>query len=118
MLTSLSDLSIRVRDRNDSECCSKKNFHVSRAVMCLASPVWKAMLAPDRSFKEARPESSHGAVVDFSDDDPEALHLLLNIAHLNFHELPESLKYEELLQVCVPCDKYDMIWLLRPWTAR
>ena len=53
--------------------------------------------------------------VDFSDDNGEALLILLRIAHLRFHDTPTTLAYQTLLQVAVLCDQYQCINLVRPW---
>ena len=44
------------------------------------------------------------------EDDPDALLIILRIAHLQFSELPDVLVvYEHLLQLAVLCDKYGCI---------
>lgn len=41
------------------------------------------------------------------EDDPDALLILLRIAHLQFSDLPDALVvYEHFLQLAVLCDKY------------
>ena len=118
IIASPSEMSIRVDSQDGSGYQSREKLKVSGAVMCLASPVWKAMFACGGGFREAKRDGSQGTVVLFSDDDPKALHILLNIAHLNFHELPDIIKYKYLLQVSVLCDEYDIVRLLRPLAAR
>ena len=94
----------------------RKTFHVANAAMCLASPVWDKMLAPGGSFKEGK-NGHHDTAVNFHDDDPGALHILLNIAHLRFKDIPAELTFEELLQISMLSDKYDMVQLLGPWVS-
>ncbi len=93
----------------------RRTFLVSSKVMCVASPVWRAMLDPKSHFKEASP--GNGEVL-FEDDDQEALSIVLNIAHMRFLEIPQSLKYHQLLQVSIICDKYDIVTLVRPWLPK
>lgn len=94
-----------------------KTFIVSSVVLCHASAVWKTMLGPEGHFKEA--DTSVGTrEVHFAEDDGDALLLLLRIAHLEFAELPATLTYEQLLDVAILCDKYDVLRLVRPWSAK
>lgn len=93
----------------------KKTFVVSSKAMCLASPVWSAMLNPKSHFKEAKPDNGE---ISLKDDDQEALSILLDIAHLRFSKIPLSLTYELLVGVAVLCDKYDLVTLVRPWLPK
>lgn len=79
-----------------------QDFVVSSRAMCLASPVWRAMFDPHGHWTK---QSS--GVADLPEDDPDALLILLRIAHLQFSRLPEKLAdYEHLLQLAVLCNKY------------
>ena len=83
-----------------------QDFVVSSRAMCLASPVWRAMFDPHGHWAK---QSS--GVVDLPEDDPDALLILLRIAHLQFSRLPEELAgYEHLLQLAVLCNKYGGAW--------
>ena len=93
----------------------RKTFVVSSKAMCLASPVWHAMFDPKSHFKEANLGNKEASL---EDDDPEALLLLLNIAHLQFLKVPQSLTFDQLLKVSILCDKYDVVTLVRPWLLR
>ncbi|QDS73114.1 hypothetical protein FKW77_001026 [Venturia effusa] len=88
-------------------------FRVSRDTMCMASPVWSAMLSRDGQFCEAARKE-----VTFADDDPDALLLILQIAHLQFQEAYEVMELEELLEVAILCDKYDTVAMVRPFIPR
>lgn len=87
-------------------------FQVSSKVMSLASPVWRAMLDPNGPFRESQSDNNE---IIFPDDDSEALLILLSAAHLRFQDVPKDLSFEGLLNVCILCDKYDCITLVRPW---
>ena len=90
-------------------------LQVSSKVMSLASPVWRTMLDPRGPFREANPDDG---AISFLEDDPEALLILLLAAHLKYQEIPEELTYELLWSVCITCDKYDCIEIVRPWLLR
>lgn len=83
-------------------------FFVSRNVMQLASPVWSIMLSSLKGWSE-----SNGREIEFPDDDPEALHFLLRIAHLDF-SMVKSIQSDRLLfHIAVLCDKYELNGLVK-----
>jgi len=88
----------------------KQAVLVSSSVLRLASPVWKAML--DRHWAESEAQE-----IPFPDDDVAAMLLVLRIAHLQFHDLPpkKGLSFEDVLQLAILCDKYDLVKLVRPF---
>ena len=87
------------------------DFVVSSKVMCLASPVWRAMFDPQGPWAK-QSSSSGGSIYSLAEDDPDALLILLQIAHLQFSDLPDALVvYEHLLQLAVLCDKYEGVFL-------
>lgn len=94
---------------------NQMTFLVSTKAMRLASSVWRIMLRPLGQFKEARPENGQ---VLFPDDDAQALQIVLSIAHLEFHSIPETLSFTQLLNLAIICDKYDTARLIRPWFHR
>lgn len=53
-----------------NQAARRKTFRVSSFAMCLASPVWRAMLSHSGNFKEAHPKNGE---VSFPEDDPDAL---------------------------------------------
>ncbi len=89
----------------------QKTFVVSSAALCLASPVWRAMVNPEGYFLEAHSEERK---VSLPDDDPKYLLLLLNIVHLQFHKVPQVLPTKDLFEMAVLCDKYDTVRVVRP----
>ena len=90
---------------------NQKTFVVSSAALCLASPVWRAMVNPKGHFLEA---NSEGRRVSLPDEDPKYLLLLLNIVHLHFHKVPQVLSTDDLFQMALLCDKYDSVRIVRP----
>lgn len=85
---------------------------VSSDALCLASPVWKKFVYPPWEIENEPEEEKQ---IDFSEDDSDALLILLNIAHLRFDQVPDCLPYQLLLDVATLCDQYDCVALVRPW---
>jgi len=95
--------------------CSEGNarFQINSSVVCLQSPVFKAMLGKNSQFKEARDLASRDAVgppleISLADDDPKALAVILRVVNLQHEWVPVSLGEDRLYQVAILCDKYDM----------
>jgi len=84
---------------------------VSRKVLSIASPVWKAMLTGHFREKDA-------LELPLPDDDLSALMIVLHIAHLRFNRLPDSMTLSDLLQLAKLCDKYDTVSVLRPFLQK
>jgi hypothetical protein len=82
---------------------------VSRRHVSKASPVFRTMLA--------KPAWAEGAsqVVRMPEDNPEAMLLLLRVAHLEFASIPTTIAQQTLYQLAVMCDKYDCVEMLQPW---
>lgn len=80
--------------------------------MSLASPVWRTMLNPEGPFQESKPDNHE---VEFHDDDTEALLTILLAAHQRNQEIPQSIELRQLLNICLLCDKYDCLELVRSW---
>lgn len=83
-------------------------FRVSRSTLCMASPVWRAMLKGQ--FSESVEKN-----VSFPDDVPNALLVVLNIAHLRFNKVPREVSYVQLVSMATICDKYDTVAICRPF---
>ena len=88
----------------------KLSVAASRTVLTILSPVFKAMLTG--GFREAGATISQ---IPLPDDDPDALLLLLRIAHLKFKDLPDTLSFRALYKLAVVCDKYDAAGVFRPF---
>lgn len=83
-------------------------IRVSSKHMNLASPVFKAMLAPS-GFLECRHLKAYGTVeVSLPDDDVEALTILLHIIHGRTKEVPTKVSLELLNKIAVVVDKYRL----------
>ena len=71
------------------------------------------MLGKNSTFSEASSDQSEP--IHFGDDNPDALLILLNAAHLRYAQVPATLEFQELYDVAVLCDKYDTAQLVQPW---
>ena len=87
-----------------------KTFRVSSQVMRLASPHWRKMLDVEYGFKESTTGS-----ISLHEDNMQAVFLVLLASHLRFQDIPENLTFTELYELCVTCDKYFCIGVMRPW---
>ena len=72
------------------------------------------MLDPQGHFIE----SFANGEVQFVEDDPNSLLLILRIAHLQFRKLPKALSFQGMVNMAVLCDKYDTTGLVRPWSEQ
>lgn len=54
-------------------------------------------------------------LLDFREDDADALLLLLRIAHLDFISVKTQLSIAGLYNLAILCDKYDCVHLIKPW---
>ncbi|KAL0257922.1 hypothetical protein SLS55_007090 [Diplodia seriata] len=87
----------------------------SKAMSFLCSP-WKRMLAGD--FKEAQADLSGMKEISLPEDDPRALSILLNIAHLRFDNLPKGImSFEAFRDLIVLSNKYCATVILKPWLS-
>lgn len=89
------DLRLLVRDeRNPSNI---DHFIVSSKAMSLACDSWKNMLSPNGPFKEA--QKVEGMKEMTLPDNPRALKLLLDIAHLRFSQV-HARSASKISQLC------------------
>jgi len=85
-------------------------FQINSSVVCLQSPVFRAMLGRNSRFKEARDLASRDAIgppleISLADDNPKALAVILRMLHLQHDSVPVSLGEDRLYQVAI---QYDM----------
>lgn len=89
-------------------------LRVSSKVLCLASPVFNAMLGPTSHFKEAEAlRENETVVVPLNHDDADALVIVMNAVHLDGQSNPTRISFDLLYQIAVLCDKYDMTHVMR-----
>ncbi|TGO50523.1 hypothetical protein BOTNAR_0389g00010 [Botryotinia narcissicola] len=89
---------------------------VSLKQMCLASPVFKAMLQGE--FKESVTLKTMGKLeVPLPDDNPTAMKILINIIHGRMSMVPLKVALELFCQIAIVVDKYqcrEVVQLLPP----
>ncbi|KAF8441189.1 hypothetical protein BGX38DRAFT_819457 [Terfezia claveryi] len=101
-------------------------FQVNSSVLCLASPVFRVMLGPGSSFKEAADLAANNRnrtnpLTIPLEDDANALAVILRILHLQFNWLPpikSAIDEEQLYNMAIICDKYEMQQALGYWFQR
>jgi len=124
---------------SDNDPSAVARFQVNSAALCLASPVFRAMLGPHSRFKEGinlrlahigdgGGQASTPMELPLTDDDPDALAVVLRILHLQFQKVPVPMsasggdeeKYK-LYEMAIICDKYDLkdvlLYWLELWTS-
>lgn len=97
---------------------SEHILRVSSRVLCLASPVFDAMLGPNSNFQEAqtlRDNTDTPTTIHLEDDDACAVLMLLKVAHLPAHLLPRQITVDEFYELAIVCDKYDMARVMLSW---
>ena len=90
-------------------------FMVSSQAMSLASKQFRNMFAADSRFAEAT--RSPGTIIEKSllEDHVNSLKILLSIIHLKHSLVPSTLSYDELVQLAILCDYYDVAEVVQPW---
>lgn len=81
---------------------------VSSQAMASACKVWKNFVFPPWAVLPVEE-------LDFTEDDSDALLILLRIAHSDFANVPTTVSYTELLNLAVLCDQYDCIEMTKNW---
>lgn len=91
---------------------------VSRKVLSISSPVFRAMYGAESRFRESMDkefEQDGTQTVSFEDDDFQTMVMITRIMHLQSDQVPDNLTFKQLYQVAVLCDKYDLKRCLGPW---
>lgn len=94
---------------------------VASQVLCSASPVFRAMLGPASSFREACELRKMSATAEpyrlvLEDDNPEALAVILLALHCQNKFVPVTVSFQNLLDLAIICDKYDCATAVSLWT--
>ena len=56
--------------------------------------------------------------LDFTQDPPLALLILLRITHFRFNDMPSNIHAELLSDLALLCDQYDCVPLVKPWLSQ
>ena len=103
---------------DDSQSHFKQKMVVSRHVLCLSSKVFEAMLGDDSHFREAtNPSLSRDGTpqVTFEDDDFQAMTVIMNVLHLQHQNVPKRTTFDQLHNIAIICDKYDLARSMGLW---
>ncbi|KAL7903792.1 hypothetical protein GGI35DRAFT_491547 [Trichoderma velutinum] len=97
-------------DQPQDESLRKQAVAVSSEILCLASPVFNAMLRS--SFKEAVNLMDHKATstpycLDLPEDDAEAMAVFCKVIHFDNDDLTETPAAAFLEKLAYTCDKYQ-----------
>ncbi|TID25811.1 hypothetical protein E2P81_ATG03600 [Venturia nashicola] len=102
---------IQLRDGGDLTLIvgeQKQRYVVCRRTISGVCKPWNTMFT---KFSEAC-----AAEVELPDDNPEAILILLRVAHLRFDQLPAGkLSVDEVNNLATVCDKYDAVGVIRPF---
>ena len=110
----------------------KARFQINSNILCVASPVFRAMLGKHSRFKEgralaaARLQSDTDTASGFSrayeltlaGDNANAFAVVLRILHTKNNLVPSSLNEYQLYGIAVICDKYDLTPAVMLWVDR
>jgi hypothetical protein len=84
----------------------QKAYQVNKGSFRQVSDVWSAMLSGNWAESEM-------SEISFPDDSCYAFHIVLRIAHWQFQELPVTLTQNELVEIAMLSDKYNLGRVLR-----
>ncbi|KAF4610395.1 hypothetical protein G7Y89_g15724 [Cudoniella acicularis] len=80
------------------------------------------MNTPDATEANETLSEGHSAAfvmgLDFTEDNSDALLILLRIAHLDFKRIPFKVPFLTFLNIAILCDKYDCVELVQPWLEK
>ena len=81
-------------------------FRVSAAALRFASPVWKSIVAKKDEWHNQEHFGLGLPTREFRDDDPDAMRILLHLAHLQFKKVPATVSVHTLYSIAKLTDKY------------
>ena len=84
------------------------HFQVSSKHLTLASPVFKDVIQSTHTH-DAPSEEHSLARLPLSDDDPDALLLLMRLMHVQFKDVPREVDLGTLAQIATLVDKYELL---------
>ncbi|OHW93483.1 nuclear pore protein [Colletotrichum incanum] len=103
------DMTLHVDQLETGGICQ---FVVCSRTLDRSSPVFRVMLF--NGFAESKPEGESAWTVKLPEDGIYPVYLFLNIIHGHTMAVPDTLKPEELYQLLVLTEKYNMTHVLRP----
>lgn len=98
---------------------AKRLIRVSSKALCLASPVFRAMLGSSFHFQEGQAlqtnTTGNPVQIAMSGDDYRSLVTMLDAVHLRTRRIPTRITLGAFYRLAVVCDKYDTAELFHPW---
>ncbi|KAK4692995.1 hypothetical protein P7C71_g4314, partial [Lecanoromycetidae sp. Uapishka_2] len=91
---------------------------VSRKALSLSSPVFLAMLGKKSKFQESTDQTidKNGIqTISFPDDQFQPMLTVARIIHLQSNFVDKEVSFQQLYQIAILCDKYDLRRCLGPW---
>ncbi|KAF4864998.1 hypothetical protein CGCSCA1_v014068 [Colletotrichum siamense] len=111
---SRGDLTLKVGGVSD-EKLRVYEFVVCSRSLARWSSVFRAMLFT--GFAESRPRDKAPWTVEMPEDSVSPVFLVLSTVHGHFQHIPKSLQQDQLYQLLVVTEKYDMTQTLSPWAS-
>lgn len=111
---SRGDLTLKVGGVSD-EKLRVYEFVVCSRSLARWSSVFRAMLFT--GFAESRPRDKAPWTVEMPEDSVSPVFLVLSIVHGHFQHIPKCLQQDQLYQLLVVTEKYDMTQTLSPWAS-
>lgn len=99
------------------EKTARRSFVVCSRSLARVSKPFKAMLYGNFAESKSRTKDSKWTV-ELPEDDPQAFITILHIIHSQFGMIPEIVTRDQLYQITILTDKYDMTEILRPWARK
>lgn len=93
---------------------ARRSFIVCSKSLARVSKPFKAMLYGNFAESTSREKDSNWTV-ELPEDSPEAFSTILHIIHSQFGKVPDFVTRDDLYQITILTDKYDMTEILRPW---
>jgi hypothetical protein len=95
---------------------SKLEIDALPQVMANASPVFRAMLQPDRFNEGQKLSTDKFCIISLPDDDPPTMEILCDILHLRTDKVPsKGMTADSLAAFAALVDKYDCALAIHPW---
>ncbi|KAH8655619.1 hypothetical protein BX600DRAFT_470006 [Xylariales sp. PMI_506] len=88
-----------------------QSFMASSSAMIRACKPWERMLAGP--FAEG--QSDYPSILDFTEDNSTVLEIVMNVIHLRFDQLPQTVSLKTLAELAILTDKYMLTAVMAPW---
>lgn len=121
----MGDMVLAVSDTQSAT----KRFQVSHKVLCLASPVFEKLFTSgfleglrlrnnlsSRSVQEGN-DAHELEQIDIKEDNIIAMEQILLALHFRNTDVAVSMEPEDLANLAIHCDKYDLCRALKPWIS-